>query len=952
MSDNLSLSQVTASQNNKEVTINDQAGELDAALTDTVTYGVTSSNARTLTDAEFQRFHFLTIDEDGGDPADAAITLTVPAVKRGLFLLTNDTAFDVTVTISGQPVTAPVIAAGDVALLSCDGTNALQPAAGSGGAADFLSLTDTPSSFTGEALRGLRVNSGESALEFVALGAGGGLQPVAVTPTFRGALLSLDGTFNTSGTIESLPWGAADYDTTFQPATGGAQRLWLGINRTFIDGDVTTGTDVIGDTAHGFTTGEGPVRLTSSGTLPAGLAVDTDYWIITVDANSIALAVSRAGALSDVRVDITAAAGGGTHTVNTETKLVVPAGVTKVRLVAGVDTESTTSAETHQLIVLKNFGAFPGIALTSVGHSTSAGSKGLVVTTPVQEVAEGDVFEAQVDIGAGTFDIDDTAATFFAMEVVETTEVQPLPTAFLAVQPTHEGALLNLNANLSVANATDTSVPWGAADYDTTFQPNDTGGVQRFWLGPDITFIDGDVTVGTDVVAETAHGFVTGEGPVRLTSSGTLPAGLSLATDYWVIADSVNGLAFATNRANALADTRVDITAAAGGGTHTIETATWIVVPANVTKMRFGASSDWAAADDSRSFLLLKNEALVAGGLGQQVSFATGVNLDGFINGFSATLEVTEGDRFEIRANQDSGASINLEDTVNTWFSAEVADTDKPFSFPGVTVSPPHRGALVTHTTNTTNISGGVILDWDTESFDTDGFHDTVTNNSRFTIPAGVTKVKISAQIALTDLSVSSETFLSFRINGGNLSPVVQGTYKDDSTGGFSNRAYQIESYVIDVVEGDYLEIRVNNSSTSNDDIKATDTWFSLEVVEADDAATPPESVEHFAVGVPTVSITIFAKVAARRFSMFDDLLNSQAEAQTAPSGGAVAYDVQRNNVSIGTITFADGVATATFATSGSGDEVFEVGDVLEIITPADLQTMANVAFNLWAFRS
>jgi hypothetical protein len=34
MSNNLALSQVAAAQNQKEVTINDQAGQLDAALTE------------------------------------------------------------------------------------------------------------------------------------------------------------------------------------------------------------------------------------------------------------------------------------------------------------------------------------------------------------------------------------------------------------------------------------------------------------------------------------------------------------------------------------------------------------------------------------------------------------------------------------------------------------------------------------------------------------------------------------------------------------------------------------------------------------------------------------------------------------------------------------------------------------------------------------------------------
>ncbi len=72
--------------------------------------------------------------------------------------------------------------------------------------------------------------------------------------------------------------------------------------------------------------------------------------------------------------------------------------------------------------------------------------------------------------------------------------------------------------------------------------------------------------VGDDVVA----GIALAPGPFYLTTTGTLPAGLSLATPYWL-----HGLAgttafkLATSEANALAGTAVDITDA-GTGTHTI----------------------------------------------------------------------------------------------------------------------------------------------------------------------------------------------------------------------------------------------------------------------------------------------------------------------------------------------------------------------------------------------
>jgi hypothetical protein len=124
VSNNLALSQVAASQNQKEVTINDQAGELDAAITSKLAIAIDSTNARTLTNTELRRYFFFDLDPDGGDPPDAAITLTVPSgISRGLFAVINDTGFDVTVEITGQALMPPAIADGEAALLTSDGVN-------------------------------------------------------------------------------------------------------------------------------------------------------------------------------------------------------------------------------------------------------------------------------------------------------------------------------------------------------------------------------------------------------------------------------------------------------------------------------------------------------------------------------------------------------------------------------------------------------------------------------------------------------------------------------------------------------------------------------------------------------------------------------------------------------------------------------------------------------------
>jgi hypothetical protein len=88
--------------------------------------------------------------------------------------------------------------------------------------------------------------------------------------------------------------------------------------KTFIDGDVNTGTENINITTHGYDEGQ-KIQLTTSGTLPAGLALATDYYVIKVDADNIKLATTRDLVVAGTAVNITAAAGGGTHTVTAET---------------------------------------------------------------------------------------------------------------------------------------------------------------------------------------------------------------------------------------------------------------------------------------------------------------------------------------------------------------------------------------------------------------------------------------------------------------------------------------------------------------------------------------------------------------------------------------------------------------------------------------------------------
>ena len=121
MSNNLELAQVAAAQNQKEVTINDQAGQLDAGLTDKVDVALTGTTSPlVLSDAQALRCMVLKLT---GTHPGGAYQVHCPTNKK-IYVVWNSTAGDVTFkTVAGTGI---VVNAGAVLILYCDGTNVIQ----------------------------------------------------------------------------------------------------------------------------------------------------------------------------------------------------------------------------------------------------------------------------------------------------------------------------------------------------------------------------------------------------------------------------------------------------------------------------------------------------------------------------------------------------------------------------------------------------------------------------------------------------------------------------------------------------------------------------------------------------------------------------------------------------------------------------------------------------------
>lgn len=144
--------------------------------------------------------------------------------------------------------------------------------------------------------------------------------------------------------------------------------------------------------------------------------------------------------------------------------------------------------------------------------------------------------------------------------------------------------------------------------------------------------------------------------------------------------------------------------------------------------------------------------------------------------------------------------------------------------------SNPFRGALVGTAGSTgVNYSAGAAIPWDVESYDTDSIHDNVTNNSRLTVPAGVTKVRLSYDVQLLNVTANTAIFAHCPKNG---SGAYRGNPLRDEYVNFTVPRFGAVSAVIDVVAGDYFELFFSCSPDTSIDITG-DSWFCMEIVES-----------------------------------------------------------------------------------------------------------------------
>ena len=143
----------------------------------------------------------------------------------------------------------------------------------------------------------------------------------------------------------------------------------------------------------------------------------------------------------------------------------------------------------------------------------------------------------------------------------------------------------------------------------------------------------------------------------------------------------------------------------------------------------------------------------------------------------------------------------------------------------------PHRGALVTLAVNETgaDYTTPAAVPFDAEGYDTDTIHSNSVNNSRLTVPAGVSKVRLSGNVALT-LTTSADFGNLIIRKGASVDYIGAASIAVELTSTFGQ--INIASPILAVTPGDYFELYLTMETDNSITVFDDRSWFAMEIIE------------------------------------------------------------------------------------------------------------------------
>ncbi len=332
-----------------------------------------------------------------------------------------------------------------------------------------------------------------------------------------------------------------------------------------------------------------------------------------------------------------------------------------------------------------------------------------------------------------------------------------------------------------------------------------------------------------------------------------------------------------------------------------------------------------------------------------QDQVATGfihVCINGHASGSTLYLPIT--DRFVVVQNDqtedltvrvvgDVGSTVVIANGIAVAVYADGTDVTEVTGFnpPATILSSnwqiPQRGALVELVADDTgaNYSAGAVIPFDAEVYDTDTIHDNSTNNTRLTVPSGVTKVRLGCTVELGLIASIQFVILTLFKNGVDTYPgCVRRRAEISAVGsemGFS-------SGILEVSATDYFEVHMDVETDTSVTVNSDRTHFWMEIVEVENASALPYHVGDHVEGTFASDEVCVKHMLTEDVNFAEHFAgNTNFEFGVAADAETI-FDIVYDGSSVGSATVAISATVATFSVTGGITGI--AGKVLEIIAP------------------